>query len=123
MARSSPSATPLPGVDGLDHPSPAGSVDNKVLVEPAQPDNYWIVEGGASGPLPAEAGSPAPPQTDSTHSTEPSPASVQAMGPALLAIPESSEISQGESPQRPSDPNDVPTENDHSLARSHTGVQ
>ncbi len=121
MARSPPSAMPPSGVGGPGCPSSARSVDNKAVVEPARPDNYWIIEGGASGPLPAEAGSPALPQTDSAPSTEQPPASVQAAGPTPLAIPESSEISQGESPQRPSDPKDVSTGNVCSPARSHTG--
>ncbi len=121
MARSSPSTMPTSGVGSPNHPSSVGSTNKKAIVEPAQPDNYWITEEGTSGPLPVGAESPAPPQTDSVLSTEQPPAGVYAIGPAPLAVLESSEISQEGSPRRPSGSKDVPAGNTHSLARPHAG--
>ncbi len=70
MAHPPPGATPPPGAGKLDHLSPVGSADQKAIIAPAQPGDFWLTEEGASGPLPLETVDPAPLQADVVSSTE-----------------------------------------------------
>ncbi len=80
----------------------------KAVVEPAQPDDYWIQEDSASRPLPLKIDTPASTEVDLIPTVGTLPADVRATGPAPLAIPETMEISPEGSPQCPSDSESAP---------------
>ena len=119
--RSLPGATPPPGVGEQDHLSPVGSTDQKAVIAPAQPEDFWLIEEGASGPLPLETGDTAPLQTNVVSSTELSLPGVCPVSPTPLAVPEDSEISPIESPQRLEGASEAPIEDPHSPTRACTG--
>ncbi len=121
MARSPPGAMPLPGAGELDHLSPVGSADQKAVIAPARPGDFWLTAEGASGPLPLETGDPAPLQADVVSSTELSLPGVRPVGPAPLAVPESSEVSPIESPQRSEGASEAPIEDPRSLTQARMG--
>ena len=98
-ARSPPGATPPSVESELDLPSTAGSADQRAVIPPARPEDFWYTEEGASGALSLEAGDPTPLQANVVSSTEPSLTGVHPIGPTPLAIPESSEVSPTRSPQ------------------------
>ncbi len=120
-ARSLPGATPPPGAGELDHLSPTGSADQKAVIAPARPEDFWLTEEGASRPLPLETGDPAPLHADVVSSTELSPPGVCPIGPAPLAVPESSEVSPIESPQRLEGASEAPVEDPRSPTQARTG--
>ncbi len=120
-ACSSPGATPPPGAGKLDHPSPMRSTDQKAVIAPARPENYWLAEEGASGPLPLETGDPAPLQADVVSSTELSLPGVCPVGPAPLAVPESFEVSPIESPWRSGGAGEAPIEDPCSPTQARMG--
>ncbi len=121
MARSPPGATPPPGASELDHLSPVGSTDQRAVIAPAWPGDFWLTKEGASGPLPLETGDPAPLQADVVSSTELSLPGVRPIGPTPLAVPESSEISPIESPQRSEVASEAPVEDPRSPTQARTG--
>ncbi len=116
-----PGATPPPGVGEPDHLSPVGSTDQKAVIAPARPEDFSLTEDGTSGPLPLETGDTAPLQTDVVSSTELSLPGVCPVGPAPLAVPEDSEISPIESPQKLEGVSEAPIEDPHSPTRARTG--
>ena len=120
-ACSLPGATPPPGVGKQDHLSPVGSTDQRAVIAPAQPEDFWLTEEGASGPLPLETGDTAPLQTDVVSSTELSPPEVCPIGPTPLAVPEDSEISPIESPQKSEGASEAPIEDPRSPTRARMG--
>ncbi len=120
-AHSLPGAMSPPGVGKQDHLSPVGSTDQRAVIAPARPEDFWLTEEGASGPLPLETGDTAPLQTDVVSSTELSLPEVCPIGPAPLAVPEDSEISPIESPQKSEGASEAPIEDPHSLTWAHTG--
>ncbi len=121
MVHSLPGATPPPGVSKQDHLSPVGSTDQRAVIAPARPEDFWLTEEGASGPLLLETGDTAPVQTDVVSSTELSPPGVCPVGPTPLAVPEDSEISPIESPQKSEGVSEAPIEDPRSLTRARTG--
>ncbi len=121
MACSLPGAMPPPGAGKQDHFSPVGSADQKAVIAPARPEDFWLTEEGASGPLPLETGDTAPLQTDVVSSTELSPPGVCPVSPTPLAVPESSEISLIESPQSSEGASEAPIEDPCSPTQTRTG--
>ncbi len=121
MVRSLPGAMPPPGAGKLDHLSPVGSTDQKAVIAPTWPEDFWLTEEGASGPLPLETGDTAPLQTDVVSSSELSPPRVCPVGPAPLAVPEDSEISPIGSPWRLEGASEVPIEDPRSPNQARTG--
>ena len=116
-----PGATPPPGAGEQDHLSPVGSTDQKAIIAPARPEDFWLTEEGASGPLPLETGDTAPLQTDVVSSTELSLPRVCPVGPAPLAVPEDSEILPIESPQRSEGASEAPIEDPRSPTQARMG--
>ena len=121
MVHSLPGAMPPPGVGKPDHLSPVGSTDQKAVIAPARPEDFWLTEEGASGPLPLETGDTTPLQTDVVSSTELSPPGVCPIGPAPLAVPEDLEISPIESPQKSEGASEAPIEDPRSPTRARMG--
>ncbi len=120
-ARSPPGATPPSRVGSPDCPSDRRFVEKTVVIEPAQPEDFWITEDGASGPLPTEAEGAAPIHADPISPMELPLVEAHVVGPAPLAIPEDSEISPGESPQEFLNSQEAPVEDTHSPARPCAG--
>ncbi len=100
---------------------PEESDGQNMKVEPAKPDSFWTQGEGASGPLPTEADTSTPLGIDFVSPTEMPPVDTHTASSALLAIPESSEISPVESPQRPDGPECAPIESDQPPIRPYTG--
>ncbi len=121
MAHSPSGAMPSSRIGSPDCPSSMGSIEKKAVVEPARPEDFWITEEGASGPLPTETENSAPPHAGPISPMELPPAEAHVVGPAPLAIPENSEISPVESPQEFIDSQEAPVEDTHSPARPHAG--
>ncbi len=114
-------ATPPSRVGSLDCPSDGRFVEKMVVIEPARPEDFWITEDGASGPLPAEAEGAAPIHTNPISPMELPLVEAHVVGPAPLAVPEDSEISPGESPQEFLNSQEAPVEDTHSPARPRAG--
>ncbi len=121
MTRSPSGATPPSEICSLDCPSDGESIEKTVVVEPARPEDFWITEDGASGPLPAEAEGAAPLPIDPISPMEPPLVETHVAGPAPLAIPESSEISLVESLQELDVPLEAPVEDLRSPVRPRVG--
>ncbi len=92
-----------------------------VVVEPAQLEDFWITEDGASGPLSMETEGAAPLPVDPISPMELPLVETHVAGPAPLAIPESSEISSVESLQELDVPLEAPVEGPRSPARPRVG--
>ncbi len=95
-----PGATPQSEGGEPECSSPVEPVSKEAVIKPARPEDFWLVKDGASGPLPSEPEDPAPPQIDVVTSTDRSLPETRPVGPAPLAIPESSEISPIASPRQ-----------------------
>ncbi len=117
MAHSPSGAMPPSRIGSLDCPSDGGSIEKTVVVEPAWPEDFWITEEGASGPLPAEAEGAAPLRADLISPMEPPLAEAHVVGPTPLAVPEDSDISPEESPQEFIDSQEAPVEDTRFPAR------
>ncbi len=120
-AHSPSGATPPSRVGSPDCPSDRGSIEKVVVVEPARPEDFWITKDGASGPLPLEAKGAALIHVNLVSPMEPPPVEAHVVGPAPLAVPESSEISLVESLQEFSTPQEAPVKDTCSLARTCAG--
>ncbi len=120
-ARSLSGAMPPSEIASPNCPSDEGPVEKMVVVEPARPEDFWITEDGASGPLPAEAEGAAPLPVDPISPMELPLVETHTVGPAPLAVPESSEISSVESLQELDVPLEAPVEDLRSPARPRAG--
>ncbi len=100
---------------------PKESDQQKVKVEPARPDSYWIQGEGASGPLPSGADTSTTPEVDFVLQIATPPADTHATSPVPLAVLENTEISPGESPQRPGGSECIPAGRVQSPVKPHTG--
>ena len=101
--------------------SPAEPINKEAVIEPARPEDFWLVKDGASGPLPSEPKDPAPPQIDIITSTDRSLPEIRPVSPAPLAVPESSEISPVESPRKLGDASGASMEEPHSPVQARMG--
>ncbi len=75
-------------------------MEPRAVVKPAQPEDFWAQEEGASGPLPIEVEAPTPVEVDPTPLAGVPPMEAHIVGLAPLAVPETIDLSPAGSPQR-----------------------